>query len=108
MWNGQPTWIVSRYPDIRAALVDPRLSADTLSDLIRPSSDESTPVIFARIDDPEGVLKGEGKQMRHIQIKSAADLGSPVIRDYLTRAIPEGAVRSKKLATKIYPSKRTP
>ncbi|MDT5172231.1 MAG: hypothetical protein QOD02_5612 [Mycobacterium sp.] len=53
MWNGQPTWIVSRYPDIRAALVDPRLSADTLSDLIRPSSDESTPVIFARIDDPE-------------------------------------------------------
>src|SRR5277367_3036358 len=53
MWNGQPTWIVSRYQDIRAALVDPRLSADTLSNLIRPSSDESTPVIFARIDDPE-------------------------------------------------------
>ncbi len=53
MWNGEPTWIVSRYQDIRAALVDPRLSADTLSDLIRPSSDEGTPVIFARIDDPE-------------------------------------------------------
>jgi cytochrome P450 len=53
MWNGQPTWIVSRYQDIRAALVDPRLSADTLSNLIRPSSEESTPVIFARIDDPE-------------------------------------------------------
>jgi cytochrome P450 len=53
MWNGQPTWIVSRYQDIRVALVDSRLSADTLSDLIRPSSDESTPVIFARIDDPE-------------------------------------------------------
>jgi cytochrome P450 len=53
MWNGQPTWIVSRYPDIRAALVDPRLSADTLPNLIRPSSEESTPVIFARIDDPE-------------------------------------------------------
>jgi cytochrome P450 len=53
MWNGQPTWIVSRYRDIRAALVDPRLSADTLSNLIRPSSEESTPVIFARIDDPE-------------------------------------------------------
>jgi cytochrome P450 len=53
IWNGQPTWIVSRYQDIRAALVDPRLSADTLSNLIRPSSEESTPVIFARIDDPE-------------------------------------------------------
>jgi cytochrome P450 len=53
MWNGQPTWIVSRYQDIRAALVDPRLSADTLPNVIRPSSEESTPVIFARIDDPE-------------------------------------------------------
>ncbi|MDT5143458.1 MAG: hypothetical protein QOI79_2821 [Mycobacterium sp.] len=53
MWNGQPTWIVSRYRDIRAALVDPRLSADTLPNSIRPSSEESTPVIFARIDDPE-------------------------------------------------------
>jgi cytochrome P450 len=53
MWNGQPVWSVSRYQDIRAALVDPRLSADTLPDIVGPSSDETTPVIFARIDDPE-------------------------------------------------------
>ena len=53
VWNGQQVWSVSRYQDIRAALVDPRLSADTLPNLIRPSSGESTPVIFARIDDPE-------------------------------------------------------
>jgi hypothetical protein len=46
--------------------------------------------------------------MRHIKIKSQADLGSPVIRDYLLRAIPEGAVRSKTVKTKIYPSRRTP
>ena len=32
MWNGQPIWSVSRYQDIRAALVDPRLSADTIPD----------------------------------------------------------------------------
>jgi cytochrome P450 len=44
---------VSRYQDIRAALVDPRLSADTISAAIKPSSDEGTPVIFARTDDPE-------------------------------------------------------
>jgi cytochrome P450 len=44
---------VSRYHDIRAALVDPRLSADTISASMRPSSDEGIPVIFARIDDPE-------------------------------------------------------
>lgn len=62
----------------------------------------------ARMDDPDGVLKGDGKQMRHIQIKSRADLGTPVVRDYLLRAIPEGAVRSKTVKTKIYPSRRTP
>jgi cytochrome P450 len=53
MWNGQPVWSISRYQDIRAALVDPRLSAETLPDLVGPSSDENTPVIFARTDDPE-------------------------------------------------------
>jgi cytochrome P450 len=53
LWGGQPVWSVSRYQDIRAALVDPRLSADTISSSIKPSSDEGTPVIFARIDDPE-------------------------------------------------------
>jgi hypothetical protein len=62
----------------------------------------------ARMDDPEGVLQGSGKQMRHIPIQSQADLGSPVIRDYLLRAMPEDAVRSKTLQTKIYPSRRTP
>jgi hypothetical protein len=60
-----------------------------------------------RMDDPEGVLKGSGKQMRHIQIKSRADLGTPVVRDYLRRAAPEGGVRSKTVKTKIYPSRRT-
>ncbi len=62
----------------------------------------------AELDDPEGVLLGDGKQMRHVQIKSSADLGNPVIRDLLLRAVPEGAARSKTLATKIHPSKRHP
>jgi cytochrome P450 len=53
MWNGEIVWSISRYQDIRAALVDPRLSAKTLPDIVGPSSDEKTPVIFARIDDPE-------------------------------------------------------
>src|SRR5271155_1475716 len=53
VWNGQQVWSVSRYQDIRAALVDPRLSADTLPDLFESSSDDEKPVIFARIDDPE-------------------------------------------------------
>ena len=49
-WKDKATWIISRYDDIRAALVDPRLSANTMSfDL----GDSSAPVIFPRIDDPE-------------------------------------------------------
>jgi len=62
----------------------------------------------ADMDDPAGILKGTGKQLRHIKIKSPEDLGTPVILDYLRRAIPEGAAPSKTLATKIYPSRRTP
>jgi hypothetical protein len=62
----------------------------------------------ASMDDPDGVLEGSGKQLRHIKIKSQADLGSPVIRDYLHRAAPDGAVRSRTVETKIYPSRRTP
>jgi cytochrome P450 len=54
MYHGQPAWVVSRYQDIRAALLDPRLSADTIPDNIRPSGgDDNAPVIFARTDDPE-------------------------------------------------------
>jgi cytochrome P450 len=53
MWNGQQVWSVSRYQDIRAALVDPRLSADTLPDLFDSSGGDEKPVIFARTDDPE-------------------------------------------------------
>jgi cytochrome P450 len=53
MWNGQQVWSVSRYEDIRAALVDPRLSAETLPDLFDTANDSTAPVVFARIDDPE-------------------------------------------------------
>src|ERR1700680_892603 len=55
----------------------------------------------AQMDDPEGVLEGGGKHLRHIKIASQADLGTPVIGDYLCRAAPDGSVRSKTLKTKI-------
>ncbi|MGE2815142.1 cytochrome P450 [Mycobacterium heidelbergense] len=54
MYHGQPAWVVSRYADIRAALVDPRLSAKTIPDAIMPTdADNNIPVMFARTDDPE-------------------------------------------------------
>jgi cytochrome P450 len=54
IYQGRPAWVVSRYHDIRAALVDPRLSAETIPGAIMPTGvDDNTPVMFARIDDPE-------------------------------------------------------
>jgi cytochrome P450 len=54
MFHGHPIWVVSRYQDIRAALVDPRLSAKTIPDTIMPTdADNNIPVMFARTDDPE-------------------------------------------------------
>jgi cytochrome P450 len=50
MFHGNPIWVVSRYQDIRAALVDQRLSAKTIPDSMLPPG---VGVIFARTDDPE-------------------------------------------------------
>ncbi|MGZ6780138.1 MAG: cytochrome P450 [Mycobacterium sp.] len=54
LWRHEPTWFVSRYEDIRAALTDPRLSANTLPEVLQAKpTDDDVPVVFARIDDPE-------------------------------------------------------
>jgi cytochrome P450 len=54
VWQGRPTWVVSRYEDIRSSLVDPRLSAETIKTRLRAAGvTGEMPVIFARIDDPE-------------------------------------------------------
>ena len=54
MYKGQPVWVVSRYQDIRAALVDSRLSAKTIPEALLPSgTEDDIPVMFARTDDPE-------------------------------------------------------
>ncbi len=53
MYHGRPAWMVSRYQDIRAALVDPRLSADTIPNSLTPQNTKNAPIMFARVDDPE-------------------------------------------------------
>jgi cytochrome P450 len=54
LWRHEPTWVISRYDDIRAALTDPRLSANTLPENMQArNANDSIPVVFARIDDPE-------------------------------------------------------
>jgi len=40
----------------------------------------------ATLDDPNGLLRGTGKAVRHITIKAASDLDQPELRAYLRRA----------------------
>ncbi|ORX05202.1 cytochrome [Mycobacterium triplex] len=53
IYQGGPGWAVSRYHDIRAALTDARLSAQTFPDYLKTSDAANAPVMFARTDDPE-------------------------------------------------------
>jgi cytochrome P450 len=52
LWKGVPVWAVSRYEEIRTALADPRISADTLNKLQKGFPGDPVPV-FPRMDDPE-------------------------------------------------------
>ncbi|SCE09116.1 cytochrome P450 [Streptomyces sp. DvalAA-19] len=53
-WNGHSVWAVSRFEDIKAAMTDPRISAEALA-LQSNGAHEgpNAPEIFARMDDPE-------------------------------------------------------
>lgn len=76
----------------------------------------------ATLDDPKGILQGDGKHIRHIQIKTSEDIKRPAVRSYIRRArkkafadarklgepapqMPEGVVSTVK---KIYARKRRP
>lgn len=41
----------------------------------------------ASLDDPLGILEGRGNQIRHITIKTPAELARPEIRAYVRRAL---------------------
>jgi cytochrome P450 len=52
-WQGKEVWMISRYADIRAALVDPRLSANTMTYSVETTPEQDIPAVFPRLDDPE-------------------------------------------------------
>jgi hypothetical protein len=77
------------------------------------------------LDDPLGILKGAGKRIRHISIKTPADLERPEIRSYIRRARRLAIADARKLGEKslaalqkdgevisvvkaVYPKKRRP
>jgi hypothetical protein len=76
----------------------------------------------ATLDDPKGILVGDGKRIRHISIKSVEDLKRPEIRSYIRRARKKSLAEAKKLGEvpkpkppgvvstvkAIYPKKRRP
>jgi hypothetical protein len=45
----------------------------------------------ATLDDPEGLLEGSGKTLRHVKLRSEEDLERPALRDLLAAAVAERA-----------------
>jgi hypothetical protein len=55
----------------------------------------------ASLKDPEGVLKGTGKRIRHISLKTKADLTKPEVRLFLKRAVALAREDARKLGEEI-------
>jgi len=69
----------------------------------------------SQLNDPDGVLKGSGKWVRHIRIAKPADLESPKLRDFIRQAIgqadrPVGQpqMKTKSVVRAIYAKRRRP
>ena len=75
----------------------------------------------ATLADPDGILEGNGKQIRHIKIRTPSDLARPEIRAYVRRARQVAIDDARKLGESapkvvgvvstvkaIYPKKRRP
>ena len=75
----------------------------------------------ATLADPDGILEGNGKQIRHIKIRTPSDLARPEIRAYVRRAREVAIDDARKLGESapkvvgvvstvkaIYPKKRRP
>ena len=73
------------------------------------------------LDDPKGILQGSGNRIRHITIKSPADLKRREIRSYIKRARNKALAEAQRLGEApkkpnavistvkaIYPKKRRP
>jgi len=55
------------------------------------------------LDDPKGMLQGNGNQIRHISIKKPEDLRRPELRSYIRRARRKALAEAKKLGNPVPP-----
>ncbi|MEO8661542.1 MAG: DUF1801 domain-containing protein [Bryobacteraceae bacterium] len=70
----------------------------------------------AQLPDPAKVLKGTGKWIRHITLKSIEDTGNPIVRKYLQNAKEQAgaphpdtpAPKVHSVVKAIYPRRRRP
>ena len=71
----------------------------------------------SELEDPEGLLQGSGRWVRHIRIAEPADLAKPAIRRFVRAAIARakrpasresGGVKGKSVVRAIYAKKRRP
>jgi hypothetical protein len=51
----------------------------------------------ASLNDPKGILQGKGNRIRHIKIRTAADLARPELRAYIRRAHRKALADARKL-----------
>ncbi|HEX7721637.1 MAG TPA: DUF1801 domain-containing protein [Pyrinomonadaceae bacterium] len=51
----------------------------------------------ATLDDPKGILQGNGSQIRHITIKGVEDIKRPELRAYIRRAKKKAFADARKL-----------
>ena len=51
----------------------------------------------ATLADPNGILEGKGTRIRHIKIRTAADLARPELRSYIRRARKAAMADARKL-----------
>ncbi|HWN11582.1 MAG TPA: DUF1801 domain-containing protein [Pyrinomonadaceae bacterium] len=61
----------------------------------------------ATLADPLGILKGSGKHIRHITIKTPADLARPELRAYVRRAHQSALDDARKLGEQTPKTDRT-
>lgn len=76
----------------------------------------------AALEDPKGILHGKGNRIRHVKIRTAADLKRPELRVYIRRARKQALSDARRLGEPapeklkgvistvkaIYPTKRRP
>ena len=62
----------------------------------------------AELEDPNGILVGEGKIIRHIKVRNPEDLKNPYLRKFIRAALKHAKLieKEKKLAAR--PRKRNP